>query len=101
MGMLLLPAEHGAPGSLEECHGMIAITMYCELEGLMVDVRVLITPPGLLGERVVNNPTVFSICDAMVDISASTCPPLVVRHNWCSQLGIVKVKVTDVYFCSY
>jgi len=32
-GMLLLPAEHSAPGSLEECHGMIAMTMYCQLQG--------------------------------------------------------------------
>lgn len=25
--MLLIPAEHGAPGSLEVCHGVIALTM--------------------------------------------------------------------------
>jgi hypothetical protein len=42
---LLLPAEHSAPGSLEECHGVIAMTMYCQLDGLMLDAGVVITPP--------------------------------------------------------
>ena len=44
--MLLLPAEHSAPGSLEECDGVIAMTMYCQLESLMLDAGVVITPPG-------------------------------------------------------
>jgi len=44
--MLLLPAEHSAPGSLEECHGVIAMTMYCQLDGLMLDAGVVITPLG-------------------------------------------------------
>jgi hypothetical protein len=53
-GMLLLPAEHSAPGSLEECHEVIAMAMYCQLEGLMLDAGVVITPPGLPGERMVD-----------------------------------------------
>jgi len=43
--MLLLPAEHSAPGSLEECHGVIAMTLYCQLERLMLDTGVDIAPP--------------------------------------------------------
>jgi len=54
--MLLLPAEHSAPGSLEECHGVIAINMYCQVESLMLDSGVVITPPGLPGERMVDRP---------------------------------------------
>jgi len=52
--MLLLPAEHSAPGSLEECHGVNAMTMNCQLEGFVLDAGVGITPPGLLGERLVD-----------------------------------------------
>jgi hypothetical protein len=52
--MLLLPVEHSAPGSLEECHGVIAMTMYCQLESLMLDAGVVITPPGLPGETVID-----------------------------------------------
>ena len=55
--MLLLPAEHSGPGSLEECHGVIAMTMYCQLESLILDTGVVITPPplsGLPGETVIN-----------------------------------------------
>jgi hypothetical protein len=45
--MLVLPVEHSAPGSLEECHGVIAMTMYCQQESLMLDAGVVITPtPG-------------------------------------------------------
>jgi hypothetical protein len=44
--MLLLPVEHSAPGSLEECHGVIAMTIYCQLESSMLDAGVVITPPG-------------------------------------------------------
>jgi len=75
--MLLLPGEHSAPASLEECHGVIAMTMYCQLESLILDVGVVITPPGLAGERVIDCAQVLSV-NAWVDISASTCPPLVV-----------------------
>ena len=75
--MLLLPAEHSAPGSLEECHGVIAMTMYCQLESLMLNEGVVITPPGLPGERVIDCAYVLSV-NVGVDISASTCPPLVV-----------------------
>jgi len=42
--MLLLPAEHSAPGSVEECHGAIAFAMTCDLERLMLDAGVVITP---------------------------------------------------------
>jgi len=41
--MLLLPVEHSASGSPEECHGVIAMTMYCQLESLMLDAGVVIT----------------------------------------------------------
>lgn len=99
--ILLLHAKHSAPGSLEDCHGMIAMTKYSELEGLMVNVKVLLTPPGLLGERVVNHPVVLSVCNGRLDIAASTCPPLVVRYICCLQLGIVRVECRDVYFYSY
>jgi hypothetical protein len=52
--MLLLRAEHSAPGFMEECHGVIAMTMNCQLESLMLDVGVVITapPPGLPEETV-------------------------------------------------
>ena len=46
MGMLLLPAEHCTCGSLEKCHSAIAITMYCQLEGSILDVGEVITLPG-------------------------------------------------------
>ena len=52
--MLLFPTEHSAPGSLEECHGVIAMTMYCELDSLMLDAGVVITLPKLPGERVID-----------------------------------------------
>ena len=38
--MLLLPVEHSAPGSLEECHGVIAMTMDCQLESLLLNAGV-------------------------------------------------------------
>ena len=53
-GMLLVPAVLSAPGSLEECHGVIAMTIHCQLEGLVLDVGVFITPPRMPGERMVN-----------------------------------------------
>jgi len=53
-GMLLLPAEYSAPGSLEECHRVIAMTTYCQLEGLVLDAGEVITPPALPGERMVD-----------------------------------------------
>jgi len=40
---------------VEECHGVIVMTMYCQLEGLMLDVGVVVTPPGLPGERMVDH----------------------------------------------
>jgi hypothetical protein len=49
-GMFLLPAEIGAPGSLEECHGVIEMTMHCQLEDLMLDAGVVIIRTGLPGE---------------------------------------------------
>jgi len=52
--MLLLPVEHSAPGSLEECYRVIAMTMYCHLESFMLDAGVVITAPGLPGERVID-----------------------------------------------
>jgi len=51
MEMLLLPAEHSAPGFLEECHRVMAMTMYCQLESLMLDVGVVITPPPRVARR--------------------------------------------------
>ena len=54
MEMLLLSAEHSAPGSLEKCHGVIAMTLYCQLERSMLDVGVAITLPRLPGERVID-----------------------------------------------
>jgi len=85
--MLLLPAEHSAPGSLEECHGMIAMTMYCQLEGVMLDAGVVITPPGLPGERMVDRTYALSVSNAGVDISAPTNPSLVAgRRTRCSHL---------------
>jgi len=44
--MLLLPAEHSAYGSLKGCHRVIAMTMYCQGESVMMDAGVIITPPG-------------------------------------------------------
>jgi hypothetical protein len=43
--MLLLPAEHSGPGSLEECRGVIGMAMYCHLESIMLDAGVYITHP--------------------------------------------------------
>jgi len=42
--MLLLAAEHSAPGSLEECHAVIPMTMDCQQKGLMLNVGAVITP---------------------------------------------------------
>jgi hypothetical protein len=53
-GMLLLPYEHSALGSLEECHGVIAMTMDCQLEGSMLDAGVVITPHRVSGERMLD-----------------------------------------------
>jgi len=53
IAMLLLPAEHSAPGCLEEYHVVIVMTMYCQLEGLRLDVGVVITPSKLPRERMV------------------------------------------------
>jgi len=52
--MVLLPAEHSASGSQEECHGVIAMTMYCQLESVMLDASVVITPTRLPAERVID-----------------------------------------------
>jgi len=52
--MLLLPAEHSAPGSLEECHRVIGMTMYCQQESLMFEADVVIAHPALPGERVID-----------------------------------------------
>ena len=89
--MLLLPAEHGAPGSLKECHRVIAMTMDCQLESLMLEAGVVINPPGLPGDRVIDCAWVLSV-NAGLDISASTCPLLVVRQSRCSQLDTVSRK---------
>jgi hypothetical protein len=43
--ILLLPAEHSTSGSQEECHRVIAMTMYCQLESRMLDAAVVITLP--------------------------------------------------------
>jgi len=55
--MLLLPAEQCARSSQEECHGVNAMTMYCQLESSMLDVGVGITPPPprLPGEWVIDS----------------------------------------------
>jgi len=34
---------------------VIVMTMYCQLEDLMLDVGVVVTPPGLPGERMVDH----------------------------------------------
>jgi hypothetical protein len=52
--ILLLPAEHSAPGSREKCHRVIAMTMDCQVESLMLDAGVVITAPRLPGARVIN-----------------------------------------------
>jgi len=44
--MLLLHAEHSAPDSLEDSHGVIAMTMYSQLESIILDAGAVITPPG-------------------------------------------------------
>jgi len=89
--MLLLPAEHSAPGSLEECRWVIAMTMYCQLQRLMLDLGVDITTPGLAGERVIDCSYVLSV-NAGVQISGSTYPLLVVGRTRCSQLEIGSQK---------
>jgi hypothetical protein len=86
-GILLLPAEHSAPDSLEECHGVFAMTMYCQLDGLMLDSGVVITPPRLPGETMVDRTYVLSISNVGVNISAPTNPSLVAgRRTRCSNL---------------
>ena len=54
-GMLLLPAKHSTPGTLEECLGVIGISMYCLMVGLILDVGVGITFQVLPGERMVDH----------------------------------------------
>jgi hypothetical protein len=44
--ILLLPAEYSGPGSQEECHGVMTMTMRCQLASLMLDEGVVITPPS-------------------------------------------------------
>jgi hypothetical protein len=86
-----LPAEHITPGSLEECHVVIAITMPRQLESLILDAGVVITPPRLPGETVTNCALALSV-NVGVDISALTWPLLVVGRTRCSQLIIVSQK---------
>jgi len=43
--MLLIPAEHSTPGSREECLGVIALTMSCQLHGFNVECRCGNYPP--------------------------------------------------------
>jgi hypothetical protein len=76
--MLLLPPEHSAPGSLEECHEVVAMAMYCQLEGLMLDAGVVITHPRVAGRK--NGRSHLGIVSQQrvgVDISAPTNPSLV------------------------
>jgi len=52
-GILLLPAKHSAPGSLKECHWVIAISIHCQPDSSVLEVSVTMTHHGLPGERVV------------------------------------------------
>ena len=49
-GMLLLPAEHCAPGFLEECHGVIAMTVL-SARGFSVGCRCGYYPPPSCWEK--------------------------------------------------
>jgi len=70
-GMLLLPPEHSAPGSLEECHGVIAMTVL-SARGYKVGCRCGEYPPWVAGTK--NGP---------------------------SHTGIVSQQPGGGYFCSY
>jgi hypothetical protein len=76
--MLLLPVEHSAPGSLDESHRVIAMTMCCQLDSLMFDAGEVSTPSGLPCEKVIDIARVLSV-NAGVNISASTCLLLLVK----------------------
>jgi hypothetical protein len=85
--MLLLPVEYSVPGSLEECHGVISMSMYRQLEGLILDVGVVNTPTGLPKERMVNRTSVLSVSNQGVDISPPINPSLVAgRRTRCLHL---------------
>lgn len=99
--MLLLPAEHCALAFLDEGHGLIAITMYCQLEDIILDMSVVITPYGFPGATVVDCAYVFSVCNVIVDTFAFVCLPLVVGSTMCLNLEIVTVQCRDHNFCSY
>jgi hypothetical protein len=76
--MMHVPAEGRATGFLDEGHGLIAILRHCQLEDIILDIGVVITPYGLPGDRVVDCVYVLLVCNIIVDNSAFVCLPLVV-----------------------
>jgi len=54
-GMWFLPAVRSTLCLQKQCHAMIAITIYFQLEGVILNMGVVIVHPGLPGEKVVDH----------------------------------------------